>query len=85
MKGFSPRLASWIQQVTSKGYVGVKVNDSVGHYFQTKKRCLARRSFITYSFQYCGRCPCYLNCRAKDNDMFRGLVPNIVDDNLSIL
>jgi hypothetical protein len=37
MKGFSPRWDSWIQQVTLKGSVGIKVNDSIGHYFQTKK------------------------------------------------
>jgi hypothetical protein len=37
MKGFSPRWATWIQQVTLKGSVRIKVNDSVGHYFQTKK------------------------------------------------
>jgi hypothetical protein len=37
MKGFSPRWASWIQQVTFKGSVGIKVNDNIKHYFQTKK------------------------------------------------
>jgi hypothetical protein len=29
MKGFSPRWAFWIQQVTSKGSVGITVNDSI--------------------------------------------------------
>jgi mannosylglycoprotein endo-beta-mannosidase len=37
MKGFSPRWASWIQQVTLKRSVGIKVNDNIKHYFQTKK------------------------------------------------
>lgn len=37
VKGFSPTWCSWIQQVISKGSVGIKVNDDRGHYFQTRK------------------------------------------------
>jgi len=37
LKGFSNKWISWIQQVTEKGTVGIKVNDNIGHYFQTKK------------------------------------------------
>jgi len=37
MKGFAPKWAAWIEQTTSKGSVGIKVNDNVGHFFQTKK------------------------------------------------
>jgi hypothetical protein len=36
-KDFSPRWSSWIKQVMSKDSEGIKVNDSVGHYFQMKK------------------------------------------------
>ena len=31
-----PKWCAWIDQV-SKGVVGVKVNDDLGHYFQTRK------------------------------------------------
>jgi len=37
MKGFSRRWCEWIKNVVSKGNVNVKVNDDLGHYFQTKK------------------------------------------------
>jgi hypothetical protein len=37
MKDFSPKWCSWIQQIVSKGSVGIKVNSSIGHNFQTKK------------------------------------------------
>jgi hypothetical protein len=37
MMGFSPRWASWIQQVTSKRSIGIKVNDNIEHCLQTKK------------------------------------------------
>ena len=37
MKGFSPTWCEWILKVMSGGSVVVKVNDNVGHYFQTRK------------------------------------------------
>ena len=37
MKGFSPTWCEWISKVMSGGSVAVKVNDNVGHYFQTRK------------------------------------------------
>jgi len=37
MKGFSPVLCECISKVMSRGSVAVKVNDNLGHYFQTRK------------------------------------------------
>jgi retron-type reverse transcriptase len=37
MKGFSPTWCEWISKVMSRESVAVKVNDDVGHYFQTRK------------------------------------------------
>jgi hypothetical protein len=37
MKGFDPKWCRWIQQIVSRGSVVVRVNDSIGHYFQTRK------------------------------------------------
>ena len=37
MKGFDPIWCQWINQFVSRGSVGVKVNDDIGHYFQTRK------------------------------------------------
>jgi hypothetical protein len=37
MKDFSPKWCLWIQQIVFKGSVGIKVNSSIGHNFQTKK------------------------------------------------
>lgn len=37
MKGFSPKWISWVESFISGGSVAVKVNDEVGHFFQTKK------------------------------------------------
>jgi hypothetical protein len=37
IKGFSGKWCHWISQIISKGSVGVKVNNNIGWYFQTKK------------------------------------------------
>jgi hypothetical protein len=37
MKGFSDKWCQWIDSIVKGGSVCVKVNDEMGHYFQTKK------------------------------------------------
>ena len=37
MKGFAPAWCQWIMQFVQGGSVGIRVNDDIGHYFQTKK------------------------------------------------
>jgi hypothetical protein len=37
MKGFNPKWCKWIQEFISHGSVGIKVNEDIGHYFQTRK------------------------------------------------
>ena len=37
MKGFSPVCREWIARFVQGGSVGIKVNDDIGHYFQTLK------------------------------------------------
>jgi hypothetical protein len=37
MKGFSPIWSEWISKVMTRGSVVVKVNDNIGHFFQTRK------------------------------------------------
>jgi hypothetical protein len=38
MKGFDPTRCRRIQEFISRGSVGIKVNEDIGHYFQTRKR-----------------------------------------------
>ena len=37
MKGFSPNWCSWIDQIVRRGSVGVKINDEIGRFFQTRR------------------------------------------------
>jgi retron-type reverse transcriptase len=61
------------------------VNDSVGHYFQTKKGVRQDDPLSPILFNIVIDVLAILIARAKDNGLFRGLVPNLVDDGLSIL
>jgi len=36
-KGFKEKWCKWIKSFFSKGSVGIKVNDGVGRFFETKK------------------------------------------------
>lgn len=37
IKGFLEVWSTWMQSFVTRGSVAIKVNDDVGHYFQTKK------------------------------------------------
>jgi hypothetical protein len=37
MKGFDPKWCKWIQEFISRGSVGIRLNDEIRHYFQTRK------------------------------------------------
>jgi hypothetical protein len=37
MKRFDPNWCSWIKILINQGVVGIKVNDDIGHYFQTHR------------------------------------------------
>jgi len=85
MKGFAPKWSAWIEQTTSKGSVGIKVNDNVGHFFQTKKGVRQGDLLSPILFNIVVDVLAILIARVKDNGLLRGLDPNLVDDGLSIL
>jgi hypothetical protein len=37
IKGFNLKWCRWIHEFITGGSVGIKVNDDIGHYFQTRK------------------------------------------------
>jgi hypothetical protein len=47
MKGFLEKWCHWISHFISKGTVGVKVNDNIGQYFQTKNKCLRQGDLLS--------------------------------------
>jgi hypothetical protein len=62
----------------SKGSVGVKVNDNIGRYFQTKKYLRQRGPLSPILFNLVAYMLSTLINRAKDDGQIRGLVPHLI-------
>jgi hypothetical protein len=85
IKGFWGKWCHWINQIVSKGSVGVKVNDNNGQYFLTKKGLRQGDSLSHMLFNLIGDMLSILINRAKEDGQIKGLVPHLVDGGLSIL
>jgi hypothetical protein len=85
IKGFSGKWCHRIDQMVSKGSVGVKGNDNISRYFQTKK-CLRQGDPLSpILFNLVADILSTLINRAKEDRRIRGLVPHLVEGRLSIL
>jgi hypothetical protein len=85
MKGFSEKWCQWINQIITKGSVGIKINDNVGRYFQTKKGLRQGDPLSLLMFNLIADMLNLLISRAKEEAQLTGLVPHLVDGGLSIL
>ncbi|XP_022682391.1 uncharacterized protein LOC111257326 [Setaria italica] len=85
MKGFSPTWCKWIENIVSGGSVGVKVNDDIGHFFQTKQGLRQGDPLSPVLFNVVADMLAVLIARAKEKAQIKGLVPHLVDGVLSIL
>jgi hypothetical protein len=68
-----------------RGSVGIKVNDDIGHYFQTMKGLRQGDPLSPLLFNLVADMLAIIIDRAKDNGDFRGVVPHLFDDGISIL
>ena len=85
MKGFSPTWCKWILKVMSGGSVAVKVNDNVGHYFQTRKGVRQGDPLSLILFNIVVDMLAIFISRAKESEQIQGVVPYLVDEGFSIL
>ena len=79
---------SWRKQVdsfTPKGSVEIKVNDDIGHYFQTHKGLRQSDLMSPILFNIVVDMLAILIGRAKESGQVGGLVPNLVDGGVPIL
>lgn len=84
-KGFD---AVWRKQVESfvqAGSVGTKVNDVVGHYFQTQKGLWQGDPMSPIKFNVVADMLVILIGRAKEGGQVGGLIPHLVDVGVCIL
>ena len=85
MKGFTEKWCKWIESFVSKGSVGIKVNDDIGRFFQTKKGLRQGDPLSPLLFKLVADMLATLIERAKQDGQISGLIPHLVDDGLSIL
>jgi retron-type reverse transcriptase len=85
MKGFSGKWCHWIQSFTEGGNVNIKVNDQLGSYFQTKKGLRQGDLLSPILFNIVVDMLAILIARAKAEGQVEGVIPNLIEDGLSIL
>ena len=69
----------------SGGSVAVKVNDNVGHYFQTRKGVRQGDPLSPILFNIVVDMLAIFISRAKESEQIQGVVPHLVDEGFSIL
>jgi hypothetical protein len=85
MKGFCQQWCAWVENFVTRGSVGIKINDAIGHYFKTHKGLRQGDPMSPILFSIVAYMLFVLVKRAKDDDQIKGVIPHLVEDGLSIL
>ena len=85
MKGFSHQWCEWVQKFTQGGNVNIKVNDQLGSYFQTRKGLRQGDPMSPILFNIVVDMLAIMIARAKEAAQVKGVIPNLIQDGLSIL
>lgn len=85
MKGFSPKWCKWVEKYSTGASVGIKVNDEIGYYFQTKKGLCQGDPLSPILFNIVADMLTLLIKRARETKQITGVIPHLLDDGLSIL
>jgi len=78
MKGFPEKLCSWIESFVKKGSVGIKVNDDIGKYFQTRKGLRQGDPLSPLLFNLVADMLAIMIARAKQDGQISGLIPYLI-------
>jgi hypothetical protein len=85
MKGFSSTRCKWVASFMEPGHVGIKVNDQVGLNFQTQRGVRQGDLLSPILFNIVIDMLAILINRAKNGGQISVVIPNIIDEGLSIL
>ena len=85
MKGFTPRWCKWIESIVSGGNVGIKINEKMENFFQTKKGLRQGDPLSSVLFNLVTDMLAVFISRVGIVEQLKGLVPHLVDGGLSIL
>jgi hypothetical protein len=85
MKGFHPSWCHYVEQFVRGGSVGIRVNDDIGHYFQTRKGLRQGDPLSPMLFNIIADMLAILIARVKEDGQIGGLIPHLFDGGISIL
>jgi hypothetical protein len=85
MKGFDPIWCERIRQYVQGGSVGIRVNDDIGHFFQTRKGLRQGDPLSPILFNIVADMLAILISRAKEEGKVGSLLPHLIDGGISIL
>ena len=85
MNGFMSQWCKWIESIVSGGNVGIKINDEMGNFFQTKKGLRQGDPLSSVLFNLVTDMLAVFISRAGIAEQLKGLVPHLVHGGLSIL
>src|SRR6266498_1861909 len=85
MKGFAQPWCDLITQFVQGGSVGIKVNNDIDHYFQTRKGLRQGDPLSPNLFNIVADMLAILIARAKEDGRVGGLILHLVDGGVSIL
>ena len=77
--------AEWVKFFIKGGNVGIKVNDQVGSYFQTKKGLRQGDPLSPILFNIVVDMLAIIVSKSKEDSKVKGVVPNLIDGGLSVL
>jgi hypothetical protein len=85
LKSFSDEWCTLIHSFVSGGSVTIKVNNNIGHYFQTLKGLRQGHPLSPMLFNVVADMLAVMIERAKSDGQIEGVIPHLVDGGLSIL
>lgn len=85
MRGFNDKWCEWISRILRNGTVSVKINNSVGPYFQSCKGVRQGDSISPFLFILAVECLTKMILNAQKNGLFSGLAADLIPNGIAVL